>query len=136
MGAAALQEQSTKDLNGSREHKLAFLKTFRRWEVLFKRKDSGDMQAARWLIAEYYDSLGFLSLEGFEALTKMLKERCVFFPTISECLAIMKPKDRYDYGHPFLKASTGEMSPLILSRPSARVFAIGNSHKQAPNVDD
>ena len=84
-------------------HKRKFLETFQRWEILFKRKDSGDVQAAKWLIAEYYDSLKHLSEAGFDALTKRLKETCVFFPTIRECLEATKPAGPYDWGHPFLK---------------------------------
>jgi len=72
--------------------------------MLFKRKDTGDTEAAKWLIAEYYASLGHLSAEGLRTLTDMLKERCTFFPTIKECLDLMRPKDRYDYGHPFLNS--------------------------------
>jgi hypothetical protein len=82
-------------------HKRKFLETFRRWEVLFKRKDSGDVQTEMWLIAEYYDSLKHLSEDGFNMLTAMLKERCTFFPTIRECLDLTRPSDRYDYSHPF-----------------------------------
>jgi hypothetical protein len=82
-------------------HKRKFLETFRRWEVLFKRKDNGDVQAEKWLIAEYYDSLRHLSAEGFDVLTRQLKERCTFFPTIRECLDLTRPADRYDYSHPF-----------------------------------
>lgn len=122
-GAAASPEQSTKASNGYSEidHKRAFLETFRRWELLFKRKDSGDVQAEKWLIAEYYDSLRHLSPEGFNSLTRLLKENCTFFPTIRECLDLMRPKDRYDYGHPFLFASRGEKSPLLLASPNPRV---------------
>lgn len=83
-------------------HKRKFLETFRRWEILFKRKDTGDLQSEKWLIAEYYDSLKHLSEAGFDALTRQLKETCTFFPTIRECLELTKPKDRYDWGHPFL----------------------------------
>lgn len=75
---------------------------FRRWEALFKRSDRGDVQAEKWLIADYYKSLGFLSQEGLEALTDELKARCTFFPTIRECLEITSP-GKYDYGNPFYK---------------------------------
>jgi len=91
---------------------------------LFKRKDAGDMQAERWLIAEYYDSLGNLSLEGMNVLTRLLKENCTFFPTIRECLDLMRPKDKYDWGHPFLSVHNGQPSPLIVSKPNSRVLAI------------
>lgn len=91
-----------KGLTGSTDHKRLFLETFRRWEILFKRKDTGDTQADKWLIAEYYDSLGHLSAEGLQALTRLLKAECTFFPTIRECLNLIKPNDRYDWGHPFL----------------------------------
>ena len=86
------------------ERKLAFLKIFRRWEALFKRKDGGDATAEMWLVAEYFDSLGHLSEAGFEALTKRLKATCTFFPTIKECLDAIRPAGPYDWGHPFLDA--------------------------------
>ncbi len=100
--AAASQEPSTRGLSGSIDHKRKFLETFRRWEVLFKRKDAGDVQAEKWLIAEYYDSLKHLSEAGFEALTRQLKENYVFFPTIKECLDLTRPNGPYDWSHPFL----------------------------------
>ena len=83
------------------ERKREFLATFQRWERLFKRKD-GEPNAEKWLIAEYFDSLGHLSPAGLDALTKLLKSRCTFFPTIAECLDAMTPSDRYHWGHPFL----------------------------------
>lgn len=84
------------------DRKRKFLETFRRWEILFKRKDGGDVQAEKWLIAEYYDSLKHLSDEGLDALTKRLKETCIFFPTIKECLEATRPNGPYDWAHPFL----------------------------------
>jgi hypothetical protein len=116
--AVASQGPSTRDLTGSAEHKRAFLETFRRWEIMFKRKDSGDVQADKWLIAEYYDSLGHLSVEGLKALTKLLKETCTFFPSIRECLDLTKPKDRYDWGHPFLNKPQ-----MFASSPSRQALA-------------
>lgn len=122
--AAASQGQSTTDSTGSElAHKRAFLEMFRRWEALFKRKDSGDLQADKWLIAEYYDSLGHLSPEGLRTLTRMLKETCTFFPSIRECLDLMRPKDRYDYGHPFLAHYCGRPSNLVLAAPPRRAIA-------------
>lgn len=98
---AASQEQSTKGSNGSdNDHKRKFLQTFRRWEILFKRKDGGDVEAEKWLIAEYYDSLRHLTPEGFDTLTRLLKERCTFFPTIRECIDLTRCGP-HDYGHPF-----------------------------------
>lgn len=70
---------------------------FRRWEIIFKRKDAGNVEAEKWLIAEYYDSLKHLSVEGFAELTRILKAECVFFPSIKECLERTRPKDRWDY---------------------------------------
>lgn len=90
------------------------------------------MQAERWLIAEYYDSLGHLSLEGMNVLTRLLKENCTFFPTIRECLDLMRPKDHYDWSHPFIDAHRGRPSPLIASKPSARVLAIQQTPHIAP----
>lgn len=100
---AALQEQLTKDstsLADEIERKRRFLQVFRRWEALFKRADRGDVQAEKWLIADYFKSLGHLSPEGLEALTDELKAKCIFFPTIKECLDIMNPK-RFDYSSKF-----------------------------------
>ena len=98
--AATSLEQSTKASNGSDDaHKRAFLEMFRRWEILFKRKDS-DAQSAKWLIAEYYSSLSHLSEEGLRKLTDILKENCIFFPTIKECLDATRA-GYYDWGHPF-----------------------------------
>lgn len=82
------------------ERKKHFLQVFRRWEALFKRADRGDIQAEKWLIADYFKSLGHLSPEGLEALTDELKAKCIFFPTIKECLEIMNPK-RFDYASKF-----------------------------------
>jgi hypothetical protein len=91
--------------------------------VLFRRKDTGDTQADKWLIAEYYDSLGHLSPEGMNTLTRMLKESCTFFPSIKECLDLMRPKDRYDWGHPFLAVHCGRPSPLVIAPPGRRAIA-------------
>lgn len=93
---------------------------FGRWELLFKRSDRGDEQAEMWLIAEYFESLGHLSPEGLDALTRELKERCTFFPTIKECLEIINC-GRYDWANPFS------------SRP-ARLYAAtaGNAALSAP----
>lgn len=126
--AAALPEQSTKDSNGSTAHKRAFLETFRRWEILFKRKDGANVEAEKWLIAEYYDSLKHLSPEGFKALTDILKQECTFFPTIRECLDRTKPKDRWDYTTNCLRDQRHFLpkadKPLALSAP---VKAIGSA---------
>ncbi len=100
---AALQEQSTKDsdsLADEIQRKKHFLQVFRRWEALFKRADRGDVEAEKWLIADYFKSLGHLSPEGLEALTDELKARCTFFPTIKECLEIMNPP-RFQYSSKF-----------------------------------
>lgn len=113
--AAHSQGQSTMASNGSTlAHKRAFLETFRRWEALFKRKDSGDLQADKWLIAEYYDSLGHLSPDGLQTLTRLLKANCTFFPSIKECLDLMRPASRYDWGHPFLNRP----AHLFIAAPS------------------
>lgn len=82
------------------QRKKHFLQVFRRWEALFKRVDRGDVEAEKWLIADYFKSLGHLSPEGLEALTDELKARCTFFPTIKECLEIMNPP-RFDYASKF-----------------------------------
>lgn len=102
------------------EHKRAFLQMFRRWEILFKRKDS-DEPAAKWLVAEYYKSLGQLSPAGFEALTECLKERCTFFPTIRECIELIRPP-KYSYASPFYSAPamflTGSSIPALSDQHS------------------
>lgn len=96
----ASQGQSTKPSTGPElERKRAFLQTFRRWEILFRRKD-GDIAADRWLIAEYYKVLGHLPPPSLDTLTDMLIRECTFFPSIAECLRLMRC-DRYDYSHPF-----------------------------------
>lgn len=82
------------------QRKRQFLQVFRRWEALFKRADRGDVEAEKWLIADYFKSLGHLSPEGMEALTDELKAKCTFFPTIKECLEIMNPA-RFDYASKF-----------------------------------
>lgn len=96
-----------------------FLQTFRRWEALFKRADRGDVQAEKWLIADYYKSLGHLSPEGLEALTDVLKAQCTFFPTIKECLEITHPK-QFDYGNPFyrLRHIQGGDPKMLVARES------------------
>jgi len=106
--------------NGSEllERKRVFLETFRRWEVLFKRSDKGDVQAAKWLIAEYFDSLGHLSPKGLNELTRQLKERCIFFPTIHECLKVINAH-RYDWGNPFAGGYAGG-NPAMFAAPASR----------------
>lgn len=99
--AATSPKQSTRDLTGSDEHRRKFLETFRRWEILFKRKDGRSIEDEKWLIAEYYDSLKHLSPDGLDYLTKLLKETCTFFPTVRECLDLTKTRGPYDYTSPF-----------------------------------
>ncbi len=102
-------------------HKRHFLQTFRRWEALFKRADRGDIQAEKWLIADYFKSLGHLSPDGLEALTDVLKEQCTFFPTIRECLEVLKPKVG-DYGSPFYRMrhfENGDSRMLMISLSDA-----------------
>lgn len=123
--AVASQEQSTQDLQASNEHKRAFLETFRRWDRLFRRKD-GDPESDKWLIAEYYKSLKHLTPAGMDRLTEHLKENNTFFPTVAECLAAIKPKDRYDYGHPFIRAT--ERGLIAPYRPP---LAIGSDARAA-----
>lgn len=120
--AAAAFGPSMKPCNSS-DHKRAFATHYRRWAMMFRGKDTGDAESERWLMAEYYQSLGHLSAEGFEALTQLLKENCTFFPTIRECLDLMKPKDRYDWGHPFLAVAQGRPSPLVIGPPSSLSIA-------------
>lgn len=126
--AATSPEPSTKASNISVEHKRKFLETFRRWEILFKRKDGASVQAEKWLIAEYYDSLKHLSPEGFDTLTRMLKANCTFFPTIAECLAVMKPASAYDWGHPF------RGRPARLFQPETERLALEAPHR--PTIED
>ena len=124
---AALQEQSTKDsvsLADEIQRKKHFLQVFRRWEALFKRADRGDVEAEKWLIADYFKSLGHLSPEGMEALTDELKARCTFFPTIKECLEIMNPP-RFDYANKFYGMKhLGERAFLAApEKPNHRLMA-------------
>jgi hypothetical protein len=117
--AAALQEQSTKGLTSLADEnarKRYFLQTFRRWEALFKRADRGDVQSEKWLIADYYKSLGFLSAEGLEVLTDELKKQCTFFPSIKECLEITNPK-RFDYASPFYRLRHLGGDAVLLAAP-------------------
>jgi hypothetical protein len=117
--AAASPRPSTPELKALIAHKRAFLETFRRWERLFKRKDSGDVESEMWLVAEYFDSLGHLSADGLAVLTRQLKETCTFFPSVRECLALIKCGPA-DYGHPFYAAThligTSAHKPLFLPR--------------------
>lgn len=104
------------------EHKKHFAQTFKRWAVLFKRKD-GDVESDKWLMAEYYDSLRHLSPAGFDMLTKALKEVSIFFPTIAECLEVTRPK-RGDYGSPFYCAyhmPNADKAQLFLPRKQAQL---------------
>jgi hypothetical protein len=133
--AAAASGQSTKPSN-TLDHKRAFVTHYRRWAMMFRGKDTGDAQSEKWLMAEYYQSLSHLSEEGFEVLTQLLKENCTFFPTIKECLDVMKPKDRYDWGHPFLAVHRGRPSSLTISRPSARSLAYTASLPASEASDD
>jgi hypothetical protein len=118
-----LQEQSTRESISSADEiaqKRHFLQTFRRWEALFKRADRGDVQAEKWLIADYYKSLCHLSPAGLEVLTDELKERCTFFPTIRECLEVTRPK-QFDYANRFYRMRHIEEidSPLLLQGAQA-----------------
>ena len=70
---------------------------------MFKRADSGSIEQDKWLIAEYFKSLGHLSPEGLDALTDQLKRRCTFFPTIRECLDIINVAPLSgEWGNPFI----------------------------------
>ena len=120
--AAPSQKSSTKGSTSSDEgdRKRHFLMVFRRWEALFKRADRGDEQAEMWFVAEYYDSLKHLSPAGLEALTKQLKARCTFFPTIKECLDITNCAS-LDWSNPF-----SQRSPALFQH-SASVARIGST---------
>lgn len=101
-------EQSTKaseTLAAENARKRVFLKTFRRWEMLFRRRD-GDIDSDRWLIAEYYRALGHLPEYWLDKLTDALIRQCTFFPSIAECLKLMEC-GRYDYGHDFHSLAHG-----------------------------
>lgn len=112
------------------DRKRHFLEVFRRWDALFKRGDRGDIMAEKWLIAEYFKRLGHLSPTGLECLTDLLTEKYTFFPTIAECLAVMKC-DRYDYGNPFRNGAAGALSyatqNLTISAPVLRIVSDGES---------
>lgn len=100
--AAVSNRQSKKpeQISAEREAKLHFITVMERWQAIFKRADSGNVTNDKWLLAEYFDSLGHLGPRGLDLLTKELKARCTFFPTIKECLEIINPQ-RYDYANPF-----------------------------------
>lgn len=139
IAVAALQEQSTKastSLADEIAHKRHFLQTFRRWEALFKRADRGDVQAEKWLIADYYKSLCHLSPAGLEALTDELKERCTFFPTIRECLEVTRPK-QFDYGNRFYRLRHIEEvgSPLLLQGGQAMLAHMTERESNA-NIEE
>lgn len=130
IGEAAGQEQSTRQSN-TLDHKRAFLRHYKRWAAMFRGKDTGSIESEKWLIAEYYQSLSHLSEAGFEALTERLKETCTFFPSIRECLDLTKPKDRYDWGHPFLNKPH-----MFASSPSRQALAATAQPMLTNETDD
>lgn len=99
------------------EHKRAFLRTFRRWAILFKGKDMA-VEDEKWLIAEYYRALSFLTEGGFSALTEELAAKHTFFPSIAECLAIANP-GRNNYKARF-GGDPKYMPSLFRAAPSAQ----------------
>lgn len=114
---AASAEQSTKASRALEiERKRHFLTVMQRWERLFKRADSGSVEADKWFLAEYFKSLGHLSPEGLEALTEQLKARCTFFPTIRECLEVINPP-RHSYSNPFNRIN-GRIPDRLLAGPA------------------
>lgn len=78
------------------------MQVMRRWQAIFKRADTGDIETDKLMLAEYYKSLGHLGPHGWDLLTEELKTRCTFFPTIKECLEVINPA-RYDYASPFYR---------------------------------
>lgn len=108
------------------EHKKAFAQMFKRWSILFRRKD-GDENDDRWLMAEYYQSLSFLTADGFNALTDELKGQCTFFPTIRECLAIVRPgfynyKARFGGDPKYMKHLFRENPPALPAPRAALTY--------------
>lgn len=75
-------------------------------------------------MAEYFESLGHLSAEGFKALTNELKERCIFFPTVRECLEITRPGP-YDFRNTFC----ARKADMFLTRGSDLPPLLGSSVK-------
>lgn len=109
--------QSTKpSTSWEAEHKRAFLRTFRRWAILFKGKDMA-VEDEKWLIAEYYRALSFLTEAGFAALTEELVKKNTFFPTIAECMAIANPAKR-DYSTVFA-CHRDQVTTFLRSAPPA-----------------
>lgn len=85
--------------------------------MLFKRKD-GDVEADKWLIAEYYKSLSHLSADGLDKLTELLKQTHTFFPTVRECLDATRC-GKYDWGHPFVSQHLEGPNRLMRALPPA-----------------
>lgn len=117
---AVSPEQSTRESRTLEiERKRHFLSVMLRWQSLFKRADSGSIEADKWLLAEYFKSLGHLSPAGLDALTEELKTRCTFFPTIKECIEVIRPA-RHSYGNPFYGVGAG-CPPELLTGTSLRI---------------
>jgi len=102
---------------------------FRRWEALFKRKDRGDEEAERWLVAEYYRSLMHLSPAGLEALTEQLKASATFFPSIRECLDLCKPKP-FAWGNPIA------LRKPEMFVPAETLALLADARRYAPALTD
>ena len=138
-GALASLEQSTKDLTSSEVNarKRHFLQVFKRWEAVFKRADKGDVMMEKFMIAEYYKSLGFLTPHGLELLTDTLKKRCTFFPTIKECLDIVNvPSASQDWLNPFINPKPlmfhERGKPKALAAPQRHMGQISHSAPVEP----
>jgi len=94
-----------------------FAKHMRLWLAMLPRKNSDDVSGE--LMAEGYSMmLGDLSEYALESLTKIVLERCKWFPTIAECKAIMGEES---YSNPF-----------YVSRRSSELTANGYPRLGAP----
>ena len=90
---------------------------------MLPRKNSDDVSGE--LMAEGYQMmLGDLSEGALEALTRIVLERCKWFPTIAECKAIMGEES---YSNPFYVARrSSELEANGYPALSAPLKAIGH----------
>ena len=136
LAEVASNVQSTKDSRIlEAERKRHFLTVMLRWQAIFKRADSGSIENDKWLLAEYYKSLGHLTERGLDTLTEELKTRCTFFPSIKECLETINPP-RYSYSNPFYGGSDGRKPALLFERPAQQQISRATALQIVHRSDD